>query len=568
MAAPDERTLEPADFSTLLVEEREDRVVVLLNRPEVRNAIDQQMVDELHVVCAALEQNPKVLIIAGVDGVFASGADIAQLRERRRDDALQGINSTIFVRIAKLPMPVIAALDGYCLGGGAELAYAADFRIGTPSVRIGNPETGLGILAAAGASWRLKELVGEPVAKEILLAGSVLRAEEALAVNLITEIHEAPELMDARPRPGRPDRPQDPLAVRITKSVFHAPAEAHPLIDQLAQGILFESQAKFDRMQAFLDKKSDKKAKTSDTKSEQTQTGRRIDHEQLRMPREPSPAVGVLGGGRMGAGIAHAFLINGANVVVVERDEDVRRSRPRAGGIRRGQEHRARRHRTATWTRWSSRLAVTVDYDDFKDRHLVVEAVPEDWDLKVTSLRGIEERLADDAYLASNTSSLSVNGLAGELQRPAELPGPALLQPGARVHPDRSGARRADVPALAQAARGWVEALGKTAVVVNDAPGFASSRLGVAIALEAMRMVEEGVASAEDIDAAMVLGYKHPTGPLRTTDIVGLDVRLGIAEYLHSTLGERFAPPQILRDKVARGELGRKTGKGFFDWAS
>ncbi|GGI68461.1 enoyl-CoA hydratase/isomerase family protein [Pseudarthrobacter scleromae] len=251
-------------FHTLLVEERTDRVVVLLNRPEVRNAIDQQMVDELHVVCAALEQEPKVLIIAGVDGVFASGADIAQLRERRRDDALQGINSTIFVRIAKLPMPVIAALDGYCLGGGAELAYAADFRIGTSSVRIGNPETGLGILAAAGASWRLKELVGEPVAKQVLLAGKVLTAEEALAVNLITEIHDAPELMDAAH--GLADRitRQDPLAVRITKSVFHAPAEAHPVIDQLAQGILFESEAKFDRMQQFLDKKNDKKTGTKD----------------------------------------------------------------------------------------------------------------------------------------------------------------------------------------------------------------------------------------------------------------------------------------------------------------
>jgi len=244
------------DFSTLLVEERADRVVVLLNRPEVRNAIDQQMVDELHAVCAVLEKDPKVLIIAGTQGVFASGADIAQLRERRRDDALQGINSTIFVRIAKLPMPVIAALDGYCLGGGAELAYAADFRIGTPAVRIGNPETGLGILAAAGASWRLKELVGEPVAKEILLAGRVLKAEEALAVNLVTELHEPAELMDAAHRLADRIARQDPLAVRITKSVFHAPAEAHPVIDQLAQGILFESQAKFDRMQAFLNRKS------------------------------------------------------------------------------------------------------------------------------------------------------------------------------------------------------------------------------------------------------------------------------------------------------------------------
>lgn len=257
--------LDPEDFTTLVLDDREDRLTVLLNRPEVRNAIDQTMVDELHLVCAELERNPKVLIIAGTDGVFASGADIGQLRERRRNDALQGINSTIFARIAKLPMPVIAALDGYCLGGGAELAYAADFRIGTPNVRIGNPETGLGILAAAGASWRLKELVGEPKAKEILLAGAVLRADEALAIHLVTEIHEAAELMDAAHRLADRIGRQDPLAVRITKSVFHAPAESHPLIDTLAQGILFESQAKFDRMQAFLDKRNEKKsAKTPD----------------------------------------------------------------------------------------------------------------------------------------------------------------------------------------------------------------------------------------------------------------------------------------------------------------
>jgi enoyl-CoA hydratase len=263
MAAPVDLAAEK--FAALSVEEQGDRVVVLLNRPEVRNAIDQQMVDELHTVCAALEQNPRILIIAGVDGVFASGADIGQLRERRRDDALQGINSTVFARIAKLPLPVIAAVDGYCLGGGAELAYAADFRIGTPDVKIGNPETGLGILAAAGASWRLKELVGEPVAKQILLAGKILNAEEALAVNLITGIHAAGDLLGAAHSLADRIARQDPLAVRITKSVFHAPAEAHPLIDQLAQGILFESQAKFDRMQAFLDRNAARKASSSDT---------------------------------------------------------------------------------------------------------------------------------------------------------------------------------------------------------------------------------------------------------------------------------------------------------------
>jgi enoyl-CoA hydratase len=240
---------------TLTIDDGGDRLGVQLNRPDVRNAIDQQMVDELHEVCRDLERNPRILVLSGTGGVFASGADIAQLRERRRDDALAGINSTLFSRIARLPMPVIAALDGYALGGGAELAFAADFRIGAPSLKIGNPETGLGILPAAGATWRLRELVGEPLAKEILLAGRVLNAEEALAARLITEIHPAEDLLPAAHRLADRIGRQDPLATRITKSVFHAPPEAHPVIDQLAQGILFESEAKFERMQAFLTRK-------------------------------------------------------------------------------------------------------------------------------------------------------------------------------------------------------------------------------------------------------------------------------------------------------------------------
>jgi 3-hydroxybutyryl-CoA dehydrogenase len=214
-----------------------------------------------------------------------------------------------------------------------------------------------------------------------------------------------------------------------------------------------------------------------------------------------------------------------------------------------------------------ARFSTSTDYAAFGGCGLVVEAVPEDFELKVSALKAVEEQLSAHAFLASNTSSLSVTDLAAQLQRPANFVGLHFFNPVPASTLIEVVVAQETSPELAAQAKGWTEALGKTAVVVNDAPGFASSRLGVAIALEAMRMVEEGVASAEDIDAAMVLGYKHPTGPLKTTDIVGLDVRLGIAEYLHSTLGERFAPPQILRDKVARGELGRKTGKGFFDWA-
>ena len=274
--------------------------------------------------------------------------------------------------------------------------------------------------------------------------------------------------------------------------------------------------------------------------------------------------MGVLGGGRMGAGIAHAFLLAGCDVLVVERDDDA------AAGARERVESAVaksvERGLIASPDSFMARLVVSTDYANFADKDLVVEAVPEIWDLKVASLQRVEKHLNATAFLASNTSSLSITGLAAELARPQNFIGLHFFNPVPSSALIEVVVARQTLPMVVDSARGWVAALGKTAVVVNDSPGFASSRLGVALALEAMRMLEDGVASAQDIDAAMVLGYRHHTGPLRTTDLVGLDVRLEIAEYLESTLGERFSPPQILRDKVARGELGRKTGRGFFDW--
>ena len=241
--------------AALKVDQAQDRVVVHLARPEVRNAIDQQMVDELHDVCAVIERDPRVLLIIGEGDTFAADADIAQLRQRRRDDALRGINSGLFDRIRRLPMPTVALLDGFALGGGAELAYACDFRLGTPRVRIGNPEPGLGILAAAGATWRLKELVGEPVAKEILLAGRVLDASEALALRLLNEVTEPEDLLAAGHRWADRITGQGALAIRLTKAALHAPRDAHPYLDDLTQAILFETDDKHARMTAFLERK-------------------------------------------------------------------------------------------------------------------------------------------------------------------------------------------------------------------------------------------------------------------------------------------------------------------------
>lgn len=243
----------------LRTEEHDDRMVLTLSRPAQRNAIDQQMVDELHAACARLEADPKVALVVGAGGTFAAGADIAQLRDRRLLDALRGINSSVFERIRRLPMPTIALIDGHALGGGAELAYACDFRIGTPRARIGNPEPGLGILAAAGASWRLAELVGEPVAKEILLAGRVLSAAEAQDLHLLNEVvatADPDDLMAAGHAWADRIAANAPLATRLTKAVFHAPRDAHPLVDEIAQAVLFETQDKHDRMTAFLERKT------------------------------------------------------------------------------------------------------------------------------------------------------------------------------------------------------------------------------------------------------------------------------------------------------------------------
>lgn len=253
------------DGLPLIVEERDDHLKVTLNRPQVRNAINLELVGALHDVCGRLEADPQVLVLAGEPGIFAAGADIAELRERGRLDALRGINSTLFDRIAKLPMPTVAVVDGPAIGGGAELAYACDFRIGTPRARFGNPEVGLGIIAAAGACWRLGELVGEPLAKEILLAGRILNAEEAFAAHLMTRLVAEDDLVDAVATFVSLLGRAEPLALRLTKTALQTPRDAHPLMDNVVQAILFETEAKRLRMTNFLDRSARKDAERNET---------------------------------------------------------------------------------------------------------------------------------------------------------------------------------------------------------------------------------------------------------------------------------------------------------------
>ncbi|MCU1578064.1 MAG: putative 3-hydroxybutyryl-CoA dehydrogenase [Rhodoglobus sp.] len=272
--------------------------------------------------------------------------------------------------------------------------------------------------------------------------------------------------------------------------------------------------------------------------------------------------VAVVGGGRMGSGIAQVFLQAGSRVLLVESDAAAGQAAIARveDGLRKALAKGAPPVDLARLELLPSTDAIPALVD------VVVEAVPELPELKRDILGAISRALPPDCVIATNTSSISIDLLADSVESPERFVGAHFFNPVpvSRLVEIVRGARTTD-DTVARCVE-WIGSIGKQSIVVRDSPGFASSRLGVLLGLEAIRMLEDGVASAEDIDLAMTLGYGHATGPLRSTDLVGLDVRLAIAEYLQGELGDRFAPPALLRRLVDEGSLGRKTGQGFYSW--
>ena len=278
----------------------------------------------------------------------------------------------------------------------------------------------------------------------------------------------------------------------------------------------------------------------------------------------PKKTIGVVGGGTMGVGIAYVFAVAGWSTTVVEPDEQQARTMQETmtaaaqAGVRRGKLTPEQVDRVGKVRRVASIAALPSGLD------LVVETVPERLALKRQVLPEIAAR--DPHIIATNTSALSVDALAASVPDPTRFLGMHFFNPVwslpmvELIRGARTSAQTLDL------ARRYAEATGKVTITVRDVPGFATSRLDLIASLEAMRMLQDDVASANDIDHAMVIAYRHPIGPLRLSDIVGLDVRLDIARNLRTALGERYAPPRILEEMVARGELGQKSGKGFFDW--
>lgn len=279
--------------------------------------------------------------------------------------------------------------------------------------------------------------------------------------------------------------------------------------------------------------------------------------------------VAVIGAGTMGHGIAQVSAMAGLETVLWDPDPSALEKGVRQVGSNLDRGVEKGKVSEQTRARAMERLRAGGGLQDTAAADLVIEAIPERMELKQALFRELSGIVSDAAILGTNTSSLSVSEIASAASLPHRVVGLHFFNP---VHLMRLleivRARETDERTV-QASVEFARAVGKEPIVVTDTPGFASSRLGLALGLEAMRMVEQGVATPEDIDTAMVLGYNHPIGPLRLTDLVGLDIRLEIAKYLHATLGgEQFEPPAILYRMVEEGRLGRKSGRGFYEWES
>jgi enoyl-CoA hydratase len=254
-----------ADKSPIRIEREDDgRIAVLVvDRPEKRNALDKATVDAFRAALRELREDPalRAVVVTGVEKSFVAGADIAEMRERRAEDALRAINSTLFREVEDFPRPVVAAINGFALGGGCELALACDLRVAARSAKLGQPEVGLGILPGAGGCYRLMRLVGLGRAKELIYTGRVISADEAHAIGLVEEVVDDGKARERALELARSIAAQAPLAVRMAKAAMNAAARGEPgevLLESTMQAVLFETDEKKRRMTEFLDKRGKK----------------------------------------------------------------------------------------------------------------------------------------------------------------------------------------------------------------------------------------------------------------------------------------------------------------------
>jgi 3-hydroxyacyl-CoA dehydrogenase / enoyl-CoA hydratase / 3-hydroxybutyryl-CoA epimerase len=518
-----------------------------------------------------------VVVASAKDRGFVAGADLFEMRDMSREalNTYLSEGQRIFGRLAALPVHTVAAIHGDCLGGGLELALACGSRVASKAPgQIGLPETKLGLVPGWGGTVRLCRLIGVGAALPMLVTGKTVGSGDALKLGIVDEVVDGDSLLAAarhlarQPRPNRPSRIEADAGRIVAETIKSSEREGanYPAVLRVIRVV----EAGLNDPQAGMDAERIGLAELRETEAGKSllrlfflrQQARKRAADQAGAAAMPVMKLGVVGGGTMGAGIAYAALTAGLPVMLGEMtDVAADAAKGRIAEMLKKDE-RAGRRTSQEVAEAMDRLEVFSRLDRMRVVDLVIEAVAEDMAVKRAVFSALDRSAKAEAVLATNTSSLSVGELAASTSRPDLVVGLHFFNPVPRMPlveivraPEADG--RALATAVALAGR-----LGKTPVMVADAPGFLINRVLFPYLSEAVRVAEEGVAF-DRIDAA-AKRWGMPMGPLELIDTIGLDVCVGILNALSPHLGDRVLAHKVLVAAVAEKRLGRKSGRGFY----
>lgn len=588
-------------MSVWRTEHRDGVAIILIDLPDKgQNILTEEIMMELDTLLNLIETEvipggaQGLVIGSGKKGSFIAGADVKEIDNikdpeegRRKAEAGQ----KVLARIENLPIPTVAAINGYALGGGCELALACDYRIAANSdkVKIGLPETQLGIIPGFGGTQRLPRLVGIQQALTMILTGKPVDVRKAKKIGLVDRIAAPALLIDKAIELAKRPPARRRVSLKGISRLLEAPGARKMIFRGARKNVFEKSGENYPALYAAIDV-VEKTVGFGSINSPAPASGYRLEAEQFgRMvvtdvsrnlrylffltesrkkyrPSEAEPRrirrAGVLGAGTMGGGIAWAFSSNKVPVRVKDINADALLGAIRAadkiyqGGVK-------RRKVTKTEAEHGlARISTTLDYSGFSSSDIVVEAVVERMDVKKEVLKQVESEVPPEAVIATNTSGLSIDEMASALEYPERFAGLHFFNPVNRMPLVEiiAGDRTDDqtLSTLFEAAR----LLGKKPILVQDSPGFLVNRILIPYLVEAARMLEEGVDPHRIDGVAEKFGM--PMGPLALADQVGLDIGLHVARHLNESFGDRMAVPKILERLVERKEFGKKTGVGIY----
>lgn len=601
--------------NTLRFERRDDGVAVLwIDDPrEPVNTLKSELADEFQQVLDTLQDSSAakaLVIISGKPDNFIAGANLEMLQSvqsiaegRELSELSQGMQRGL----ASLPMPVVTAIHGSCLGGGLELALAADGRVASNhrATRLGLPEVQLGLLPGGGGTQRLPGLIGLGPAMQLLLTGRQVDAKEALVLGLVDAVVEPQRLLDAaiehalsmrglHRRPGRPLVPPRTMSPFSRRGLVHVLMARNPIGRQLFfarahRMTVDKTRGNYPAPERILEvvRKGLEQGRAAGFAAEARAFGELVVSPQSRalvrmffatreLARESGvddpdvqarevETVGLLGAGLMGAGIAYLCAARaGTAVIIRERDqENLDNGMQRLRELVDGRVRRKRLSREDADV-ILGRVNETLEIVSLESADLVIEAVFEDRDLKRELLAEVESLNRDRLIFASNTSSIPISEIADGSRRPGNVIGMHYFSPADRMPLLEIIATEQTSPDVTATCVAYGKRQGKTVIVIHDGPGFYTSRVLAPYLNEAAWLLAEGVA-VEVVDRALV-DFGYPVGPLALLDEVGIDVGSKVSRILGDAFGARMQPPEGLERLMAAGLLGRKSGRGFYTY--